>query len=495
MSDNFAALTTASPVPPQMPDAGAPRWLRARNPRTGLWDAAFPVPDQDHIAGKIAAMRAVQPAWAAAPIAVRADLLRQFAEMLRRVRPDLQVALEADTGRRLISISEIDAVIAAIEGWSALSPRLLTDDWSAGRSNPSLRHRPQWVAYPLTVVISPWNFPLLLALIDAIPALLAGCVVVVKSSEVTPRFAAALQPVIERVEGLTALLWLLPGDAAVGAALIDHADIVCFTGSVATGRVVARQAAERMIPAFLELGGKDPLLVLEGADLDAASDAALRGAVLATGQACQSIERLLVARPLHDDFVALLAEKAKAVRFNWPDIAVGELGPIIFAPQAAVLAAQIEDALARGAQLHCGGRIEHHGGGLWLAPTLLTGVTPAMAVMREESFGPLLPVMAFDHVDDAVTLANDSDFGLSAAVFAGSLDEAEAVGRRLEAGAVSLNDAALTALFHEAPKQSFKLSGLGPSRMGLPGFTRFLRCKALIANHARPLPLSRFSEG
>jgi acyl-CoA reductase-like NAD-dependent aldehyde dehydrogenase len=249
-----------------------------------------------------------------------------------------------------------------------------------------------------------------------------------------------------------------------------------------------------MIPAFLELGGKDPLIVLPSADLDAAVTAALRGSVLATGQACQSIERIYVARPLFDAFVERLAAAAAACRLNWPDIQAGDIGPIIFEKQALILQAHLDDAYAKGARVLTGGVLETHGGGLWLRPTVLTNVDHGMKVMTEETFGPIMPVMAFDTVDEAVALANDTLFGLSAAVMAGSLDEAEAVGRRLQAGAVSLNDAALTSLFYEAEKHAFGLSGLGGSRMGAAGFQRFLRRKALIANMGGPAPLSAFAE-
>ena len=347
--------------------------------------------------------------------------------------------------------------------------------------------------YPLVGVISPWNFPLLLAMIDTIPALMAGCAVLLKPSEVTPRFIAPLRAIVAEA-GLDHVLGIIAGDAETGREILGAVDCVCFTGSVATGRKVAVAAAGRLIPAFLELGGKDPLIVLAGADLDAATDAALRGSVVATGQACQSIERIYVARAIYPDFVDRLVAKAGAARLNWPDIAIGEIGPIIFAPQAEVLSRQIEDAVAKGGRVLTGGAIERHGGGLWLRPTVIADVTPDMLLMTEETFGPILPVSPFDTVDEAIDLANSGEFGLSAAVFAATLDEAEAVGRRIEAGAISLNDAALTALFHEAAKQSFKASGLGPSRMGVEGLTRFTRRKALIANTARPVPLSAFRE-
>jgi succinate-semialdehyde dehydrogenase/glutarate-semialdehyde dehydrogenase len=470
------------------------RAAMARDPRTGLADYPFSLAGETDLDFVCARLRSGQGAWRTLGFEGRGAALEAFAAVLARRRPAILAALEVDTGRRRVSGIEIDSVIEALRGWIAMAPGLLPEGWVAGRAAPHIRHAPRWVPYGLVGVISPWNFPLLLAMIDTSPALMAGCAVVVKPSEVTPRFVAPLMDAIAEVPPLASVFAVVNGDGAAGEALIDRADLVCFTGSVATGRNVAARAAGRLIPACLELGGKDPLIVLAGADLEGATDAALRGAVVSTGQACQSIERIYVDRSLHDDFVDLLAEKARAVRFNWPDIAVGDIGPIIFERQAEILAAQIADARDRGGQVITGGGIERHGGGLWLRPTIITGATPDMLVMREETFGPILPIAAFDTEDEAVALANAGDYGLSAAVFAATLDEAERVGRRLDAGAISLNDAALTALFHEAAKQSFKSSGLGASRMGADGLARFFRRQALIANTAKPTPLSAFRE-
>jgi succinate-semialdehyde dehydrogenase/glutarate-semialdehyde dehydrogenase len=471
------------------------RQLTARNPRTGAPDYRFVATAPEVVAAAAARARRAQGDWAALGFAGRAEIMARFARAMAARRGALHAALEADTGRRRITEQEIDSVIGAIAGWTAIAPSLMPDGWTDGRAMPAVRHAPNWKPYQLVGVVSPWNFPLLLGMIDAVPALTAGCAVIVKPSEVTPRFTEPLREAIAATPGLGDILQVLSGDGETGQALIDQADCICFTGSVVTGRKVASQAAGRLIPAFLELGGKDPLIVLADADLEAATDAALRGSVLSTGQACQSIERIYVQRPLYAAFVARLSEKAAAVELNWPDINAGEVGPIIFARQAEILAAQIEDARLQGARVLTGGEIEHHGGGLWLRPTVLVNVTHQMAVMREETFGPVLPVMAFDTVDEGVALANFGDYGLSAAVFARTLEQAEAVGRRLDAGAISLNDAALTAVFYEAAKQSFKASGIGPSRMGADGLARFFRRQALIANTGHPLPLSAFREG
>ncbi|MEM9600741.1 MAG: aldehyde dehydrogenase family protein [Pseudomonadota bacterium] len=469
------------------------RILNARNPRTGEEDFQFEAVDSHEIAAQTAAMRASQSVWAKLTIAERGEKLLALADSLDQHTDAIASRLEQDTGRRKIARMEVAGASASIRGWVAQAPTLLPDGWTDGRSNPAIRHAPQFVPFPLVGVISPWNFPLTLSMIDTIPALLAGCSVIIKPSEVTPRFVDPVMAAIADAD-LRDVLTIVQGDGATGAALMEHVDAICFTGSVATGRKVSAKAAERFIPAFLELGGKDPLVILDTADLELATDAALRGSVLSTGQACQSIERIYVQRALEDKFIARLVEKAEAVELNWPDITKGHIGPIIFDRQAETLEAHIDDAVAKGATVRTGGAIEHHGGGLWLRPTVLTGVTHGMAVMREESFGPILPVMAFDSEDEAVALANDTEFGLSAAVLAGTLEEAEKLGTRIDAGAVSLNDAALTALFHEAEKHSFKASGLGGSRMGAAGFQRFLRRKALIANTGKPLPITAFAE-
>ena len=467
--------------------------LKARNPRTGEYDFRFETAGTAEVAAAGQRLRAGQPDWAALPVEARGERLLHFAEVMLDHRAALSAALETDTGRRRVAGLEIDGLAASIRNWASQAPGLAKGGWVAGRSNPAIRHAPQFIPYPLVGVISPWNFPLTLSMIDTVPALLAGCSVLIKPSEVTSRFAGPLQDAV-RAAGLDQQLGFVLGGAETGTALIGACDAVCFTGSVATGRKVAVAAAGRMIPAFLELGGKDPMIVLASSDLEAATDAALRASVLSTGQACQSIERIYVQRPLYEAFLRRLTQKAEAVRLNWPDIMSGDIGPIIFERQAGILAHHISDAVDKGAAVHTGGSLEHHGGGLWLRPTVLSGVDHSMLVMSEETFGPILPVMAFDTEEEAIDLANQSEYGLSAAVFAGTLEEAERVGRRLEAGAISLNDAALTGLFHEAEKQSFKLSGMGGSRMGAAGYQRFLRRKALIANTARPAPLAAFSE-
>ena len=362
---------------------------------------------------------------------------------------------------------------------------MVTDEFDS-KLMPTLRIAQQLVPYPLVGVISPWNFPFALSFIDAVPALLAGCAVIVKPSEVTPRFAGPLREVIASVPGVAAVFDVVAGGRETGAALIGQVDAICFTGSVATGRKVAVAAAERFIPAFLELGGKDPAIVLPSADLDQASDAILRVSCTASGQVCLALERVYVHESVHDRLVDLLVEKSRKAGIGYPELGDGPIGPMIFDRQADIIDAQLDDAVAKGALVRCGGKSRNLGGGRYVPATVVTGVNHGMTLMTEETFGPVTPVMAFRTVDEAVALANDTVFGLSGAVFAGTLEEARAVAQRINAGGMSLNDAGLTRETYEAEKNSFGYSGIGGSRHGDAGLLRFFRRKALFAQRGVP---------
>ncbi len=467
--------------------------MKVRNPRSGLFDYVIAPLDAAAVRDLATDLRARQVAWAARTPKARGEMLRALGAAIARHGEAIAAALSVDTGRAAISRSEVAGVVGMCERWAANAPGIVERATGEPRASatPGIRITTRLVPYPLVGAISPWNFPLVLALIDALPALAAGCAVLVKPSEVTPRFIGPLMTAIGEVPDVP--LAVIEGDGATGAALVGAVDYVAFTGSVATGRKVAVAAAAAFIPASLELGGKDPMIVLASADPVAAASTALRSSIVNTGQACQSIERVYVARSIAEPFLAALVEQADAVRLNAADIAAGEIGPFIHAPQADIVQAQIYDAVAKGATLLTGGRVEDYGG-LYLRPTVLTDVTTDMAVMREETFGPVIPVTVFDRVDEAVALANASDFGLSAAVLAGSADEAEAVAVRLNAGAVSINDGSLTAMVWDAEKSSFGTSGLGPSRMGEAGLTRFLRRQALLIQTGEALPIAAYAE-
>lgn len=464
-----------------------------RNPRTGQNDFTFEAPSPIEVQGTALALRAAQPAWHAAGLAHRIEVLQRWKAVLATHRGAIVDALAIDTGRRVIAGSEFGAMVGAIDRWCALAPTLLVEARGQSRAVPSVEYVTQLVPFALVSAISPWNFPYTLALIDALPALLAGCAVYVKPSEVTPRWTVPFNRALAQVPELAAVFALQPGGREMGEALVAASDAVCFTGSVKTGRAVAANAASHFVTAFLELGGKDPVIVTATADVAQAAETVLRASCTATGQACQSLERVYVDRRIHDRFVAELVARAQAVTLTLDDPARGILGPFIWANQAPVVEAQVEDAVRRGAKLLTGGRIERRGGE-WMRPTVLVGVTHEMRIMAEETFGPVMPVMPYDTIDEAIAFANSGEFGLSAAVIAGSLEEAEAIARRIDAGAVSLNDGALTAFVHDVEKNSFKLSGLGGSRMGPSGFLRFFRRKAILRQTGRPLSLGALAE-
>lgn len=455
--------------------------ISIRNPRTGEVDFEFHRPTSEEIRATCDRLRANQPAWQALGIDGRLGALGKLAAALERHRDDIDVALTTDTGRAVLAGLEISYLPSMLERIALQADEFI----EFARPVPSLTTpivgREQLVPLGLVLCISPWNFPIILSFIDAVPALAAGNAVVIKPSEVTPRWVEPMRKAIADVPEVAGVLDLLLGDGATGAELITCSDAVAFTGSVRTGRKVAVAAAENFIPSFLELGGNDPAIVLESADVQYAANAIMCSALSANGQACQSLERAYVARPIYDQFMATLVGEAERWQLNYPDIDSGSIGPFIFADQPEVVAAHLRDATDKGATIRTGGEVIDHGG-KWMRPTVVADVTHDMVVMREETFGPVIAVMPFDSVEEAVHLANDNDYGLAAAVFAATTAEARAVAQRVNAGAVSINDAHLTAFVHDMPHQSFGLSGLGASRFGLEGLTRYVRKKALLEN-------------
>jgi acyl-CoA reductase-like NAD-dependent aldehyde dehydrogenase len=459
--------------------------IGVRNPRTGAIDYTFEPPAPAQLASTADHLRAKQRTWEDTGAERRIETLQVWKSAIEAHRADVVEGIARDTGRITESQIEVDAILRSIDRWCGMGPELLADSGTKKASIPIFSVRQGQRPYPLVGVISPWNFPLLLSLIDAIPALLAGCAVIVKPSEIAPRF---IEPLRETIPDALPLAYV-QGAGDTGSQIVDLVDCVCFTGSVPTGRRVGEQAAKRFIPAFLELGGKDPAIVLASADLDRASSAILWGGTANAGQSCLSIERIYVEEPAYQEFVDRLAEKARGVRLAAPEPGDGQLGPIIAAKQVPVIADHLADAAARGAKAVTGGEIETIGGGSYVRATVLTGVDHSMKVMTDETFGPILPVMPAADADEAVRLANDTTFGLSAAVFAGGVDEAVDVGRRVNAGGISVNDAALTALIYDGEKNSFNYSGLGGSRMGPAALRRFGRRQAfLIADTPAPDP-------
>ena len=463
------------------------RTLPVRNPRTGEIDFHITPPTGDEIAAICRTLREGQRRWARRPLDERIKAMSAWAAEIQKNSARIAEADGTDTGFSDTSRASPFIVALSIRGWCEDVKQILERAQITGASPvmPTVQVRSQLTPIPLLGVISPWNAPLMLSLMDAVPALLAGCAAIIKPSEVTPRFVGPIMETIRAVPELAEVLTYVVGDAQTGQQIIDHVDVVCFTGSVANGRKVGEACARRFIPAFLELGGKDPAIVTASANLANAARAIVRGAIYNTGQVCYSIERVYVDEKVHDAFVELLAQECARVKLNYPDRSQGHIGPFISGRQAALVDAHLDDALAKGAKIQIGGKSENLGGGLYMRPTVLTGVTHDMKIMRDETFGPVIPVMKYRTQEEAIRLANDTTFGLSAAVISGDPAEAEAIAEQLDAGGISVQDTFLTfAKLRKIGTHSFKESGLGGSRTGPDSIMRFLKKKAILTNTA-----------
>ena len=471
--------------------------INVLNPRTGQVDFSFKRPSLDFIKKESTRLRTSQESWANAPLAERISVMLKWAEQISIHKDKIINAESADTGRWKIATESPDAVIWSIKGWCDKAEEIINAASVAGTSSimPHVKLSQKLSPYPLLGVISPWNFPFLLSCIDAIPALIAGSSALIKPSEVTPRFVESLNETITKIPELEKVLSYVMGDGITGSQIIDNVDIVCFTGSVSTGRKVAEQCAKNFIPVFLELGGKDPVIITKDANIDIATDAVLRGSVFATGQICYSIERVYVHKNIHDDFVELLVNKSLEIKLNDEDIHKGHIGPMIFSKQSAIIDSQIEDALQKGATLRTGGKSKKINGGTYYRPTVITDVNHKMNIMNEETFGPIMPIMQFNSDEEAIMLANDTDYGLSGAVIAGNEQDAMKIGSKINAGGISLMDTTLTgAILRDAEKNSFNLSGLGGSRMGPASIMRFFRKKAFMTNTIEPQKMRDLEE-
>jgi acyl-CoA reductase-like NAD-dependent aldehyde dehydrogenase len=460
--------------------------LVIRNPATGQIVRAVPCDGPAQVAEAIARARAAQPAWGALPFARRAKALRQFAAALRD-DGELLDTLVSETGKVGFEAEGIE-IFYALEltryYTSRVGRRALADDVRHPRVFANKRARVIHHARGVVGVIGPWNWPLLNNYGDCIAPLVAGNAVVLKPSEHTPLTSLRIAE-LWRQQGLPAgVLEVVAGRGDAGEAVVEGADMIFFTGSQGVGRHIAARAGARLVPVVLELGGKSPLIVLRDADLPRAARAAVWSAFAGSGQVCIRTERVLVEEPVAERFVALCAEEIAKLRQGAPPLPVRgpgaelDVGAITFAPQMARAEAHIADALARGARLVAGGAARG-GVGMFFAPTLLADVTPDMAVMREETFGPVLPVMRVANAEEALRVANDTPLGLSGSVWSGDVARARALARRLEAGSVCVNDVLVNYYCVEAPLGGVKASGLG-FRHGPEGLRQFCRVETVV---------------
>lgn len=460
--------------------------LAVHDRSTGAVVAELKVDDADAVAAAAARARAAQPGWAALGAKGRARLLRRARRALVRDRAAVLERLERETGKaRFDVVGELLGVCLDLGGLARRAPRWLRRERVSTR--PLLGKRGYVVYRPRGVVgiISPWNAPLTLALGDALPALLAGNAVLIKPSELAPlavqRACAALNAVLP-----AGVLQVLIGAGATGAALVDHVDLVCVTGSPETGRRVMARAAERLTPVLLELGGKDPMIVCADADLDRAAAAAAWGGCLMTGQVCMSVERVYVEAAVAEAFTARLVERVRALRTgaNGPAAEI-DFGPFTSPRQIETVERHLADAVARGARVLAGGARVGEGPARCFAPTVLVGVDHSMAIMREETFGPIVPVMAVADVEEAIRLANDSAYGLNASVWTRDVARGIAIAERLETGNACVNECVLSAGVPALPFGGVKQSGIGTRHGGAEGLRQFCVRQALLVEPRR----------
>lgn len=467
---------------PQPPSAEARRveTMTVRGPGSGEIVGEVAACRPDGVAGLADALRGSQPGWDTDGIQARAGHLLRLRDWLLSNANTLTRVVQDETGKPWQEASvEVPLVCDFINYYcrhaksfiAAAHPRphsLLT-----ATKKLTTRHRP----YPVVGVISAWNFPLVLPLMDAVPALLAGASVVIKPSEVTPLALGEVVRAWTEEIGAPAVLACAHGAGDVGRAVVDHVDYVQFTGSTEAGRAVAVRAAERLIPCSLELGGKDAAIVLADADLDRAVQGVMWGAFANAGQVCLSIERVYVEEPIYDAFVDRLTHQVRDLRVgDDTDRFRVDVGALATPAQLEVVRTHVEDAARRGARIVSGQCPT--GPGLFHPPTVLLDVDHSMTCMREETFGPTLPVMKVRDADQAVALANDSAYGLSATVWTTSPSRAQQIADRLEVGAVNINDAFSNFLCFPLPHAGWKTSGIGSRLGGAQGMLKYCRPQA-----------------
>ncbi len=457
----------------------AARKLASVNPATGEVLREFECASEDEVRAAVARARAAQAAWDGLGVQKRIAVLREFQRRLHAKKSEIAEAITREAGKPVAEAltTEVLVVLDAARFLIDNAFRLLRDE-ALPHGNLATRLKRGWLQrepYGVVGIISPWNYPFSIPATETLAALVAGNAVVLKPSEFTSLVAMELRSLLHAAGVPQDIFQVVIGDGATGAALIhSKIDKLVFTGSVATGKRIAAAAAERLLPVVLELGGKDPMLVLEDADVDVASSAAVWGAFVNAGQTCLSVERCYVHRSLYEPFLKACLEKTKKLTVTHGLDHNADVGPLIHDRQLRIVEAQVEDAVARGARVLAGGSRFPERGANFYHPTVLADVSHEMRIMREETFGPLLPVMAFDNDDEAVCLANDSEYGLAASVFTRDNARGERLARRIQAGTVMVNDVVSCFGISEAPHGGVKSSGVGRAhgRFGLEEMVR-----------------------
>jgi acyl-CoA reductase-like NAD-dependent aldehyde dehydrogenase len=471
-------------VPPTDTEA-----IEVRRPADGSLITTVPIDPPGRVDEVVARVRAAQPEWEALGVSGRRRWLARLRDWLIANGDRVADVMQAETGK-VRADAEIEAplICDVINFYGANAARFLADETPRPHL-PMLKVKRLRVVYrPYQVVgnISPWNFPLILSFDDSIAALQAGAAVVIKPSEFAPMTTMELVRAWKEEIGGPDVLDVVNGVGETGGALVDACDFIQFTGSERTGKVVMKRAAETLTPVSLELGGKDPMIVLRDANVERAVNGAAYGGLVNTGQACTSIERVYVEEPIYDEFVSRLTERVTKLRQGGDGRSCStEIGAMTTPAQLEKVSEQVEDARQKGARVLTGGR-RGDGPGDWYEPTVIADADHSMKVMREETFGPVVPVMKVGDADEAVRMANDTTYGLGGAVFTREAAAGERIARRVEAGTVAVNDLFVTNYsVLGLPMGGWKSSGIG-YRHGAVGIRKFCRTESITVPRIRP---------
>lgn len=471
-------------------NANASATIEVRSPATGNVLGHVPHLDASAVQAAVERGRKAQPAWNALGLPGRKRALRRLAGKL--ARDEALVALIAsESGQppheaeciEVLYTCELIRHLTGAAARRALREELRSPFFFANKRSRLVRH-----ARGVVGVIGPWNWPLLNNFADTVAPLIAGNAVVLKPSPVTPLTSLHVKHLWDSLGLPPDVFQVVTGQVDTGEALVQSADMIFFTGSIAAGRKIAAAAGERLIPAVVELGGKSAAIVAADANLEDAATSIVWSAFMHTGQACIRTERVLVEAAVAPQLIELLTKKVAALRMGPPD-SDPDVGAIIFEPQIERFEQQITQAVAAGAKVAVGGA-RRPGGGLFFEPTLLVDVNASMDVAKQETFGPVLPVITVRDTEEALAIANALPFGLSGAVFASSTSAGRAIARRLQTGSVCVNDSAVHYFCVESPLGGIKQSGLG-ARHGHESVAQFTWTETIIED--RPLfgPVTR----
>ncbi|UGT59579.1 aldehyde dehydrogenase family protein [Nocardia asteroides] len=454
--------------------------IEVRNPGTGDLVGAVPDRSADEVAAAVRELRLFQPEWEAIGADGRKEWLMKLQDWIIDNTEQLADVLQSETSKpRADALIDPAFAVDLIGFYARRAGKFLADDHPSPHSPLARVKRLTTVysPYPVVGVITPWNFPLAMPALDVIPALAAGAAVLLKPSEVTPLSALELARGWAEI-GAPPVFAVVTGGGATGAAVVANADYIQFTGSTATGKKIAAACVERLVPYSLELGGKDPAIVLADADLDRAAHGVAFGGMFNSGQVCISVERVYVEAPVYDEFVAKLTDAVANLRQGLDGReSKHDVGGLANEAQVAIVQRHIEEAVAAGARVATGG--QRTGQGTLFQPTVLLDVDHSMSCIREETFGPTLPVVRVADEAEAIRLANDSQYGLSASVWTADKARGERVARQLNAGAVNINDVFANLFNFALPMGGWKQSGIGARWGGAAGVRKYCRQKAI----------------